>query len=453
MLLRAWLPRAALAGAVFFVVGGVAAASAPGNRSTPEASATRASAPQGRADAVTCPDTEPPVPSATGLLPADLFRARAQAKAAAAAPGSAAGMVPEDARSDAGKARAGYDDPRPPYSWAGSFRSCAVTFQSQRTGARLYGVVFFPPNIADSSGRHPGIVIGPGSGQGVQANYQWLARYLAAHGYVALTVDPQGVGHSETTALQGAGRPGVRGVPWQRLSNYIDALRSGLDFLQSKASPVRPWTRQRGFGLAGHSMSARAASTLQGTDYRVGAIVAMDNLSSNREGDKGTMTGGAPTGALAGGEVSLRNHPNVARVPALALASDEAPFVRPFDTSANLKKAGYEHWRAAGRRTMVLVFRNTKHSVFARKPGQRKPLQQVFASYALAWFDWNLRHRSRARALLAKKIAGFRRADFLSTTYRSAVFFPRLGIDCPDVLGGICSGLARFEHSGQTGRR
>lgn len=333
----------------------------------------------------------------------------------------------------------GYNDPRPPYDWAGAFDSCAITLPSRRTGARLYGVLHFPPGIDRGSRQRPAIVIGPGSGQGVQANYQWLARFLAANGFVALTVDPQGVGYSETTALQGAGHPGLAGIPYQQLENYIDALRSGMDFLESTANPVRRWTRDWGYGLAGHSMSARAASTLQATDSRVDAIVALDNLSSHREGDAGIMSGGGVTGALAGGEVSLAETPNPPRVPALALASDQSPFVDPSNTDPELKKTGYSHWRAAGTTSMVVVFRDSAHSDFARKPGDSIPMHEPAAHYALAWFEWHLRHRAGPPGtLLAARVAGFTRDELLSTTFRSAAFFPGQGVDCPDLLEGSC---------------
>lgn len=358
---------------------------------------------------VDCPSIKLPIPSPTGLLP-------------------------------------GYDVSRPAYKWVGTFGSCKVLFHSQRTGAWLFGVAFFPPDITQSDALHPGIVIGPGSVQGVQANYQWLGRYLAAHGYVTLTVDPQGVGKSETTALQGAGRLGLANIPYQQLGNYIDALRSGLDFLDSKNNPVQKWTRSRGFGLAGHSLSARAASTLQATDIRVDAIVAMDNLSSNRQGDAGILAGGGLTGGLAGGEIALQNTPNMARVPALGLGSDGATLDDLFRSNPNTKKTGYLHWRAAGLPTMEIVFRGSKHGDFARKPGKHIAMQQLAAYYARAWFDRYLQHgkghqhdRSRLpKALLAKQVAGKARSKFLSTTYKSAAFFPAAGIDCPDLHNKPC---------------
>lgn len=352
---------------------------------------------------VECPEVERPVPSPTGLSP-------------------------------------GYNDPRPAYGWVGGFASCEVTLDSARTGARLYGVLHFPRDIAARGAPLPGVVIGPGSGQGVQANYHWLARALAAGGYMALTVDPQGVGYSETTALQGEGDLGLDGIPFQQLENYIDALRSGLDFLGSDRNPLAAHTRNWGHGLAGHSLSARAASTLQGTDERVAAIVALDNLSSNREGDAGIMSGDGFTGGLAGGEVALTNTPNIPRVPALALASDQSPWVDATNTDPELKKTGYRFWRNAGTPAMVIVFRGSGHSDFSRKPGDDLALHEPAAAYAQAWLDRYLKQpRAGTSTLMSPRIAGRLREDLLSPTFRSAQFLPDDGIDCPDLRAGRCT--------------
>ena len=133
-----------------------------------------------------------------------------------------------------------YEDEQAPYDWQGSWSGAEVSFASLRSGASLYGVLFTPK--PSPSGRVPAVVIVPGSGPGVQSFYQWAARDLAGHGYVALTVDPQGVGRSETFGTlpcDGALPEVCPGVPWQQATNYVDAFVSGLRFLSREPTSMR----------------------------------------------------------------------------------------------------------------------------------------------------------------------------------------------------------------------
>src|SRR4029077_18604510 len=104
-----------------------------------------------------------------------------------------------------------YDEPQPRYPWEGQYQWRTFSTPSRATGAKLFGTIFAPLQLgrgqpdARFGTRRPAVVIGPGSGPGVQAFYQWAARDLAGHGYIAITIDPQGVGFSETFPAGGCG--------------------------------------------------------------------------------------------------------------------------------------------------------------------------------------------------------------------------------------------------------
>ena len=83
-------------------------------------------------------------------------------------------------------------------------RSRQISF-TNRYGALLRGTVYAPlPGAKDpytgaaATGPFPGVVITPGSVQGSEGMYVWLAQDLAERGYVVLTYDVQGEGTSET---------------------------------------------------------------------------------------------------------------------------------------------------------------------------------------------------------------------------------------------------------------
>src|SRR5947209_2290619 len=334
-----------------------------------------------------------------------------------------------------------YDDPQPAYAWQGSWQSREFTVPSHATGATLYGTIFAPPG-ARAGDNLPVVVIGPGSGPGVQAFYQWSARDLAGHGYIALTIDPQGVGRSETFGPAGCtGRdptaPGAicPGVPFQQASNYIDGLRTGIDYVLSDRNPWRAAIDPREIGIAGHSLSARAAGYLQGVDPRVKAAVAWDNLTSTLDGDAGTPSGGGTAGALIGGELPGPDTPNTPRVPAVGEASDAVGTTNPTDNNPDIKKTGWAYWRAHGRPSMEVVFAGASHADWGQSQltSAAKAIQiQHFEYYTRAWFDRWLRHDlSATTRLLARTVDGSSAASLMSTKFRSAAYLD--GHDCEDL--------------------
>ncbi|MHB8466081.1 MAG: hypothetical protein ACYDH6_07510 [Acidimicrobiales bacterium] len=331
-----------------------------------------------------------------------------------------------------------YEDAQPGYAWEGSWQERPVTWTSTLTQSSLSGVVFAPATPP----KHPvpAVVIVPGSGPGVQSFYQWAARDLAGHGYVALTVDPQGVGQSGAFGTPPCGSTGpgqetpCAGVPFQQDANYVDAVESGIDLLVSDANPYRREVDIHKIGAAGHSLAARAVSYAQGVDPRIGAVVAWDNLASDLNGDAGSASGGPPLGNLIGGELPGQSVPVTPRAPALGEASDSA-----FNTNPDVKKTAFADWRSQKVATMEVVFAGAVHTDWAqssRNTTTGEAALRRFEHYTRAWLDLWLRGDSSALdRLTTTSIAGVARADYLSTKFRSALYVPAK-VDIPDLRGG-----------------
>lgn len=325
----------------------------------------------------------------------------------------------------------GYDDPQPAFSWQGQWQSRAVYFRSLRSGASLYGTLFAPAHPKPGT-RYPLVLITPGSSVGVQAQYQWSARDLAGHGYVAFTIDPRGAGKSGEDASDPCG-PGPPSPSCATTKNnakgpdYLDAIRSGIAFALSPASPYHAIIDPNEIGAAGHSAGADALSYQQGVDPRLKAIVAWDNLISSTTGDQGNA--------------NCTNKPTVLvkpRVPALGEASETCSKV----VGPNAKKTGYELWRKHGIPSMEVVFAGTQHTDWAQEDNVRSTgiatgsEQQLhdFEYYTRAWFDLYLRHQpSAAAVLLARTVNGRPRSEVVSSRDHSAAYLPEFGVDCQNL--------------------
>jgi hypothetical protein len=191
-----------------------------------------------------------------------------------------------------------------------------------RTGAKVVAHLF-------SDGRpgpHPGIVITPGSLQGMQQWYWWAARSLSDAGYQVLTFDAQGQGFAETFGhAPGDLAPTGAGFPFQQEGNFVDGTVDALRFLLSTpahpyvpagwsaadvakakaagdasiawANPLASRLDPNRLGLAGHSLGARAVSVVQqcsdlgtvwkrlplctGRSFPIKVVVAWDRLSAD----------------------------------------------------------------------------------------------------------------------------------------------------------------------------
>jgi|GEM_PF-2823687 len=326
------------------------------------------------------------------------------------------------------------DEPAPAYDWQAGWQSCEVTFKSRLYGSTLYAVLFAPERFDPARDRLPVVVIDPGSETGLQSQYQWAARELAAHGYIAITVDPQGVGNSELVDYP------------QTSDNYIDAAVSTLDFIESDANPLRQNTDITRMGAAGHSLSAWALSWLQGEDTRIKAIVAWDNLATTDTGDKGTTAGGPASdgiGQVIGGRPPLITPLRTVRprVPAMGQANDSSQ-----ETDPEVKKIAYNAWREAGVPSMEISFLGKGHIDWAQgrtadasSDSAKSRELQLFQYYNRAWFDlWLKNDASAIQRLTATRVLGLTLAEIMEPAFYSALYLPAAGIDCPDILTGDC---------------
>ncbi len=332
--------------------------------------------------------------------------------------------------------------------WSGKRGLREPISYTNRYGALIRGNVFAPlPGARDPytgaalQPPYPGVVITPGSVQGSEHMYWWLAQDLAERGYVVLTYDVQGQGTSETLPHEGdqvnavpfcnpfappaSGEMfGCPGVPAQQSSNFVYGTQDALGFFLS--TPDQPYPNPSGgdtpvnafnpfwdlfdrsadrktatpgrttrVAIVGHSLGASAVSEVQGTDDRVEAVVALDKLS--------------------GGEGGLQN-PNVKPVvPALGVQSEYGFTVQPYwnNNGSSLtpqpgsplqgpdprreEKTGFDAWRAAGVDSMVVVPRASTHLEYTDIPyvlPASRYGQDLASVYVQAWLDRYLKHQS-----------------------------------------------------------
>jgi dienelactone hydrolase len=264
----------------------------------------------------------------------------------------------------------------------------------ERGGATLEGRLF-APDAARQAGPCPLIVLLPGGGAGI-SSVEWAADRLAVSGYVVLVVRPASGGST---------------------ASYHAAAVSGIDFLQSAASPVRAETDTARVGVAGWSLGARSLSRTQAEDARVDALVAWDNLAVSESGDAGSPACTNLPGAL-----------RAPRVPALGQASETCA-----ERGAESKKTAYEAWRAAGVPTVQVVFAGATHFNWsAQAPAAAHDLSH---HYTRAWFDrWLKGDGTATTRLLARTVDGRPVEAVLSATFRSAAAVD--GRTCGDLHRG-----------------
>ena len=266
---------------------------------------------------------------------------------------------------------------------------------TNRNGALLSGNVFAPrdgatdPHTGETlNPPYPGVVIAPGSDQGVQQLYFWLPQDLAERGYVVLTFDTQGQGQSETFPHLAP----VEELPF--------------------CNPASPPTKGEITGCPGVP-SQQGASQLQGTDERISAVLALDKLVTNG-------------GLVDGGGLTSVDGPIEPVVPALALQADYGFSVLPYTANHESslspqpmaptvdpdprreQRTGFDGWRATGIDTMLVVPRAATHLDYASVPlvlPASRYGQALSSHYAQAWLDKYLGGNETADArLLATEI-------------------------------------------------
>lgn len=321
------------------------------------------------------------------------------------------------------------------FDWGGEYQQIQVCYPSRRSNAELAGYLLAPINLDSFRGPLPVVVIGPGSGGTVGGyNYLWSARELASHGYLVLAGDPQGVRSSEVLGdPDRCGADGCPGVPFQETFNFVDGLLSATDFVFSGGHPWLLKADLTRVGMAGHSLSARAASYVPGVDDRIKAVVAWDNLTSDLYGDAGISSGGGTCGSVIGGELPNSLPVNI-RVPSMGQASDATGGCTPTNTDVDIKKTAYQAWRAAGVASMQLVFKGAAHGDFAQSSSGDPAILRLSQYYTRCWFDLYLKNDESARAcLISPQVLEQPVDQLLSSQFRSAMFLPESKIDCADL--------------------
>ncbi len=334
-------------------------------------------------------------------------------------------------------------------------RSTRVAF-TNRYGALLRGTLHKPaPGARDPytgkrlRGPFPGVVLTPGSVQGSEGMYVWLAQDLAERGYVVLTYDVQGQGNSETLPHQdGSDLPacnplappeqlemlGCPGVPFQQLSNFVVGTEDALDFFTS--TPTKPYAntgagsapvtafnpywrqfdrsrdkrtvtpgRTTRIAIIGHSMGAAAVSKVQARDKRVATVVALDKLVGPRSEPPFDGAGNEPV------------------VPALAVQSDYGFSVTPWLLGGGSsiapapspdgpdphreRSSGFDDWSAAGVDSMLIVPRASTHLDYTDIPlvlPASRYGQALTSAYVQRWLNYYLRHRGTTARLRATSL-------------------------------------------------
>lgn len=344
-------------------------------------------------------------------------------------------------------------DSQPDYAWNSGYASQAVSFPSRRSGAVLAGTLYGPKNVTALGKLSAVVVIPPSGGAATQGSVSYLAKFLALDGFVGLTVDPQGIGDSDTFGDNVCGdmQPGranpepCDNVPYQQMDNFFDAGQSALDFLLGPANPWRSHVNPHEVGATGHSEGARAATYLQDPrfDGRVRAVVALDNLTTNYCGDQGTPSNEGPGGSSGLQNAVINGEPDcltqgddpaydvAAAAPALGLASDGAGgFGQDAPGGATAgppeeKKTAFLAWLAARLPAMELVLAGVNHNQFAQSSTSNDTLLHEIALYTDAWFDRWLKHDDDATTVLtACSVLGTALTTLLSSSYHSAIYLP-----------------------------
>lgn len=330
--------------------------------------------------------------------------------------------------------------------WNGTRGRITPVAFTNRYGALLRGDVFSPlPGWKDPytgkslAGPFPGVVLTPGSVQGSERMYWWLAQDLAERGYVVLVYDVQGEGTSETlphttnNALPFCNPFAPKeelellpcpGVPFQQGANYVVGTEDATDFFFSTpSSPYRnpgsagakvnafnplwrsfdrskdPKTvtkgRDRRFAIIGHSAGAAAVTAVQGKDKRVAAVVALDKLFVQTD-DLGGILDVGPVKPVVPA-LALQSEYGFTVVPEL-LSGGTSLIPSPGLPVANRERVvGFDGWKKARKDVLLIVPRASTHLDYADLPlvlPASRYGQALSSVYTQAFLDRYLKHRS-----------------------------------------------------------
>jgi dienelactone hydrolase len=360
-------------------------------------------------------------------------------------------------------------DPRL-YDWAGKYGVVRDVQFVNRDGATIVGHIWarFGPHRTRPASRRPGIVLTDGFE--FPEEYYWhAAQVLAAAGYLVMTFDTQGAGHSDSI---GEGPETLRSVPSVRDGNpFYEGTEDALDFFTSTPrhpyvprsldgsryaggaktagqqkqaarvaagranayNPLRRLLRRRSIGLVGHSYGAAGVSHVGQRDARVDAIVSWDNIVE----------------PLQSSEV---------RVPGLNFSEDYpdgSPITSEPDPDA--RNADYLAYHAAGVDSMQVNLRGGTHREYSYLPEASDATLRGIDTvdwYTTAWFDKYLKGdpTADARLLTARWRSDAAEAavdpthdgNMFSFYFRSPVAFTLADgtrADCADLRSGDGCGL------------
>ena len=274
----------------------------------------------------------------------------------------------------------------------GTIRSQEVVIP-QRGGGTLNAKIFAPDATLQTA-PCPLITMLPGGGAEI-SSVEWAATRLAANGYVVIITKPQTGGS---------------------LNDYNTAARSGIDFLQSAASPYLSGTNTDLVGATGWSLGSRILMRTQEEDLRVAAVVGWDNIAVSETGDTGSPACTNTPGTL-----------RTPRVPTLGQASEACNDGR----DADVKKTAFNRWREFGKPAFQLVFHNSNHFWWSTN-GSGEARWNAAHYYTQAWFDrWLKRDLTATTRLMARTVNGTALEDLFSQIFRSGAFFD--GYNCDDL--------------------
>lgn len=271
-------------------------------------------------------------------------------------------------------------------------KAIEVKFPSS-DGAQLRGHIWLPPKSEPAPpGGYPGVVITDGSIQAYENLYYWAAEGLAQYGYVVMTYDVQGQGHSDLLP-KNCSPSDCPGVPYQQNYNFYQGAEDSLSWFLSKANPAHNHLNTKQVGIAGHSLGASAVSWVGQCDTRVKTIVAWDDLVPINIKQCAQNV-----------DIPKRYRATKLNTPALATTNDYEFNVQsqtaPPDphggsnTGGLAGDSGYQQLAKNGVDSELVSFRNGTHLTYTYidlvLPSNE--LSERFAFYyTLAWFDQYLR--------------------------------------------------------------
>jgi dienelactone hydrolase len=200
---------------------------------------------------------------------------------------------------------------------------------------------------------YPGVVIMHG-GAANQEMYWWAAEGLAEAGYMVLTVN---IGRTD--------------------NGHYQAVKDGLDWLNSPANPHRAELDAGRIGLAGHSAGGVAVSRLGQEDPRVDAIASWDRAQSSP----------LPADlALRTPAIFFTADYNCQQVPVCLPQPRETA---PDPLGPGNKDEDFRRLRAAGIDTMKVALRAAVHLDWTEWPELNGSRYGAITTlyYTLAWFD------------------------------------------------------------------